>query len=201
MAKFKIEVELDWLEDEVNLDETLKEEIFAELRSKVTRNAEKELTSKIEELLASKMEEVSTKITDEFIEKTLNSAVENLKIPYKENSWKSEVEYIPLSEFIGMRYEHHLNRKVYDYQGNIPRYDSDKKLSINEYLINKYLEKELTSKVSELIQTAREDAEETIIKTLECNLKEQLSVDIIKRLNIPNLLKNLQDKAELLDNK
>lgn len=200
MAKFKIEVELDWLEDE-NLDEALKEEIFTELRNKVTRNAEKELADRLENLLADKMQEIAIKVTDEFIEKTLTTTVENLKIPYKENSWKSEVKYIPISEFIGMRYEHHLNRKVYDYDGKIPRYDSDKKLSINEYLINKYLEKELTAKVSDLIQTARKDAEETIIKTLEYNLKEQLSVDIIKRLNIPNLLKNLQDKAELLENK
>ncbi|MRB06793.1 hypothetical protein GH876_33630, partial [Bacillus thuringiensis] len=62
-----------------------------------------------------------------------------------------------------------------------------------------YLAKELTSKVSTMIQTARKDAEETIVKALENNLKEQLSVDIIQRLNIPQMLESLQNKATELD--
>ncbi|MDA2615722.1 hypothetical protein PDQ72_29205, partial [Bacillus cereus] len=62
-----------------------------------------------------------------------------------------------------------------------------------------YLAKELTSKVSTMIQTARKDAEETIVKALENNLKEQLSVDIIQRLNIPQMLESLQSKATELD--
>ncbi|MEB8716297.1 hypothetical protein P4G97_26705, partial [Bacillus cereus] len=65
--------------------------------------------------------------------------------------------------------------------------------------IQNYLAKELTSKVSTMIQTARKDAEETIVKALENNLKEQLSVDIIQRLNIPQMLESLQNKATELD--
>ncbi|EOO57072.1 hypothetical protein IKE_06427, partial [Bacillus cereus VD196] len=72
-------------------------------------------------------------------------------------------------------------------------------LSISEYFIQNYLAKELTSKVSTMIQTARKDAEETIVKALENNLKEQLSVDIIQRLNIPQMLESLQNKATELD--
>jgi SPX domain protein involved in polyphosphate accumulation len=106
-----------------------------------------------------------------------------------------------MSKFIGIQYERFLNKKVFDENGCEPRYSSDAKFSINEYFIKKYLEKELTGKVSKLIQTARKDAEETIIKTLEQNLKDQLSIDIIKRLNIPDMLKKLQDKAQLLDGK
>ena len=40
-----------------------------------------------------------------------------------------------------------------------------------------------------------EEAEDTVIKTLEQNLKDQLAVDTIKRMNIPKLLENLQQKA------
>ncbi len=195
MAKFNIEVELDWLDEEENIDEVLKEEIISSLRTKITADATKEIT----ESLSGIIQENAEKIIDNFLEETLKNKLEDMKIPYQKSSWDSKVEYIPLSQFIGMRYETYLNKRTLDENGNEPRYNGDRKLSINEYFINKYLEKELTSKVSNLIQTARKDAEETIIKTLEQNLKDQLSIDIIKRLDIPNMLKNLQDKAKLLE--
>ena len=86
-----------------------------------------------------------------------------------------------------------------DSDGNKPRYSSDGKLSIHEYFTNKYLEKELVGKVNGLIRTARQEAEETVIKTLETSLKSQLSADIINRLNIPQMLKSLQEKAALFE--
>jgi hypothetical protein len=122
-----------------------------------------------------------------------------MQIPVKKgSSWSTEYEFISMSEFVGKQYEEFLNKKVLDNDGNTPRYSNDAKVSINEYFIDRYLEKEFTGKVSKMIQTARKDAEETIIKTLEQNLKSQLSVDIIKRLNIPEMLHSLQEKALLL---
>ena len=46
-----------------------------------------------------------------------------------------------------------------------------------------------------MVQKAQKEAEDTVIKTLKQNLKDQLAVDIIKRMNIPKLLENLQQKA------
>ena len=46
-----------------------------------------------------------------------------------------------------------------------------------------------------MIKKAQKEAEDTVIKTLEQNLKDQLAVDTIKRMNIPKLLENLQQKA------
>lgn len=195
MAKFKVEVELDWLDEGVNIDEMIKEEIIASIKTKITADATKEITSKLGVVI----EEQTANVVDNFLGATLAGKIEDMKIPYKDGSWSSEVKLIPLSEFVGMRYEEFLNRKVFDSDGSKPRYDSDRKLSINEFFINKYLEKELSSKVASLIQKARKDAEESIVKTLEKDLRNQLSIDIIKRLNIPNMLRNLQEKAELAE--
>ena len=195
MAKFKIEVDLDWLGEDMSVDDAIKDEIMSSLKARITSDATTEITKALNEVVEKKTAE----IVDVYLGKTLENKIENMKIPHKANIYGSAYEFIPLSEFIGMRYEEHLNKKVFDVNGCEPRYESDRKLSINEYFIKKYLEKELTSKVSKLIQDARQDAEQTVIKTLEHNLREQLSVDIIKRLNIPNLLKNLQDKAALLE--
>jgi len=195
MAKFSIEVELDWLEEGGGIDDTIKQEVISSLKSKITADATKEITKE----LSSTIQETTGKVIDEFLNDTLRGKIENMKIPHKGNSWDSKVEMIPMSKFVGMQYESFLNKKVFDENGCEPRYSNDAKLSINEYFIKKYLEKELASKVSKMIQTARKDAEETIVKTLEATLKNQLSIDIIQRLNIPEMLRALQEKAAMLD--
>ncbi|MEW9125176.1 MAG: hypothetical protein AB2421_20870 [Thermotaleaceae bacterium] len=195
MAKFKIEVDLDWLDEEMSIDDAIKQEVISSIKTKITSDA----TAEITKALSGVVEEKTAEVVDDFLGKTLQAKIENMMIPYKKSSWGSEYELIPMSEFVGMRYENYLNKKVFDENGCEPRYSNDAKFSINEYFIKKYLEKELTSKVSKLIQTARKNAEETIIKTLEQNLRDQLSVDMIQRLNIPSMLKNLQEKAALLE--
>lgn len=201
MAKFTIEVELDWLEDG-GIDEALQGKIMDGIERKALEHVIKGAERSMEKQLASAFEGLEKRIKksiDEFIEDVAEKRFQNMKIPRKKNSWSSEVEYISLSEFVGQRYEAFLNKKVLNEDGEEPRYSRDAKLSINEFFINKYLEKELSGKVAKLIQTAREEAEKTVIKTLESNLQAQLSADIISRLNIPALLKSLEKQGEMLE--
>jgi hypothetical protein len=195
MAKINIELELDWFGEEDNLDDVIKSQVISGLQDRLIQKAEQKVLAKIEKEVELKANEV----VDNFIHGALENKISDLKIPYKKNGWGSEVELIPISEFIGIRYESYLTEKTLDENGREARYISDKKLSISEYFIKNYLAKELTGKVSAMIQTARKDAEETIVKALENNLKEQLSVDIIERLNIPKMLESLQNKAAEID--
>lgn len=197
MANVKIELELDWLNEDESLDDAIKEQVIANLQNRLIKNAENQITEKLNTQLA----EIADRVASSFIEKTLESKIEDLKIPHKTSSWGSEVEYIPISQYIGKKYQQHLTEKSLDEYGRKANYSSDAKLSISEYFIKNYLAKELTGKVSTMIQTARQDAEETIVKALENNLKEQLSADIIERLNIPKMLESLQNKAASLDYK
>lgn len=191
MATVKIELDVNWLDEGENLDDLIKGEVIAGLQDRLIKKAEQKVLAKIE----LQAEEKANEVVDSFIHGSLEKKIEELKIPFKKNSWGSEVELIPISEFIGMRYERYLTEKILDENGREAKYSSDRKLSISEYFIKNYLAKELTGKVSAMIQTARKDAEETIVKALENNLKEQLSVDIINRLNIPKILESLQSKA------
>lgn len=194
MAKIKIELDLDWISEDGNLDDHIKEEVIKNLQSRFIATAE----DRAEKLMKAKLAEVAEKVTEEFLTSVMSSAIDNLKIPYKSSEWGSQTEEIPLSEFVGKKYDRFLKEKVLDKDGSVARYSSDVKLSIHEYFTNRYLEKELVGKVGDLIKTARQDAENTVIKTLESNLKAQLSADLINRLNIPNMLKSLQEKAALL---
>lgn len=53
------------------------------------------------------------------------------------------------------------------------------------------IEVELDWKVEKLIANAKREVEESLIKSLEQNLKENLAKDTIERMNIPEVLKKL----------
>lgn len=193
MAKFNVEVELDWL-DEGNVDEEIKKEVIAGLQQSITRNVEKE----IQEKMAERINEEVEKLVDVYLGKITTEKIENIEIPHKESSYSSKVEMVPISEFIGRRFERSMTEKTIDDRGNkYDRYDSKSgPYSITEYLTNGYIAKELNGKVITMIQQAKKQAEESLIKNLEENLQQQLHADMVKSLNIPKLLQDLQNTIE-----
>lgn len=201
MAKFNIEVELDWIdncEDGISIDDEIREQVIKGVKNELLKKVTEDTVKKLDTAVAEKISEVTNLIqnkVDSFIENVCEEKISSMRIPYKENSWSNEFKFMSMSEFVGQRYEKFLNKKVFDRDGNIPRYEGDRNTSLNEYFVNKYLENELGNKVSKMIQTARADAEKMVLNTLEQNLKDQLAADTVKRLNIPALLENLQMKA------
>lgn len=199
MAKFNIEVELDWLNDEeYTIDEKIKDQVICGVKNELLGKSVDDVVNKLDVEIAKKLEEAVKIIeerVDDFVTTVTESQIEKIKIPVKKSSWSDEVDFVPISEFVGQRYEEYLTRKIYDSDYSVARYDSDKKYSISEKCIREYLNKTLSAQVSEMVKKAQKDAEDTVIKTLEQNLKDQLAVDTIKRMNIPKLLENLQKKA------
>lgn len=199
MAKFNIEVELDWLNDEeYTIDEKIKDQVICGVKNELLGKSVDDVVNKLDVEIAKKLEEAVKIIeerVDDFVTTVTESQIEKIKIPVKKSSWSGEVDFVPISEYVGQRYEEYLTRKIYDGDYSVARYDSDKKYSISEKCIREYLNKTLSAQVSEMVKKAQKDAEDTVIKTLEQNLKDQLAVDTIKRMNIPKLLENLQKKA------
>lgn len=87
-------------------------------------------------------------------------------------------------------------KKRLNERGEVSNYDRDKKYSVNEYMLYNYLGKELEGKITNMIQKARTQAEKTVFKALEQNLKENLAAETIERMNIPQILKNMQKQNE-----
>lgn len=120
-------------------------------------------------------------------------------IPIKTGSWSSNVKYIPLSEYVGKRFEEFSTEKKYDKDGQITRYSSERELSMAEVITSKYLEKELGTKVEKMIANAKREVEESLVRSLEQKLKENLAKETIERMNIPDVLKRFSEAA--LENK
>lgn len=199
MAKFNIEVELDWLNDEeYSIDDEIREQVINGVKDKLLKRATDEALKKLDSAIAEKLEEATEIIeqrVQDFIAVVTEKQIEKIKIPKKKSTWSDEVDFIPISEFVGKQYEEYLTKKVYDKDFEVARYNSDKVYSIAEAHIKSYLNDTLSAQVSEMVRKAQKEAEDTVIKTLEQNLKDQLAVDTIKRMNIPKLLENLQQKA------
>ena len=146
MAKFNIEVELDWVDEETGytIDEEIKEQVVRGVKDALLRKATDEAVQRVDKAIADKIleaEETIQDTVDKFVKTVSEEKIANIMIPIKASSWSSDVKYIPLSEYVGKRFEAFSKEKRYDKHGNTSSYSSDRVLSMAELLTSKYLEK------------------------------------------------------------
>lgn len=200
MAKFNIEVELDWVdgEDGYTIDEEIKEQVVSGIKDALLKKATTEAVEAVDDKIAEKILEAEGTIqatVDQFVANVCKEKIGKIIIPEKKNTWSEEVTYKPLSEYVGERFELFLTEKKYDRDGHIASYSSDRKLSAADLLTGQYLEKELGKKVETLIASAKREVEESLINSFEQKLKENLAKDTIERMNIPEVLKRFSEMA------
>ena len=204
MAKFNIEVELDWMDEEggYTIDDEIKEQVISGVKDALLRKTTDEAVRKVDEAIADKIKEsepIIQETVDKFVQNICEEKIANIMIPIKTGSWSSDVKYIPLSEYVGKRFEEFSTEKKYDKDGQIARYSSERELSMAEVITSKYLEKELGTKVEKMIANAKREVEESLVRSLEQKLKENLAKETIERMNIPDVLKRFSEAA--LENK
>lgn len=200
MAKFNIEVELDWVDGEggYTIDEEIKEQVVSGIKDALLKKATTEAVEAVDDKIAEKILEAEGTIqatVDQFVANVCEEKIGKIIIPEKKNTWSEEVTYKPLSEYVGERFELFLTEKRYDRDGCIASYSSDRKLSAADLLTGRYLEKELGKKVETLIASAKREVEESLINSFEQKLKENLAKDTIERMNIPEVLKRFSEMA------
>lgn len=195
MAKFTITVDLDWLDDETSIDDTIKDEVINEAREyllgKVTIEIQKKLDTEIGKKLV-EAQEIVDKTIGQYIQVITTDNISKLKIAEKKSTWSDEVVMTPISEYIGKKFDEFCNTKRYNCDFSVARYDGDKIYSMAEKSIQEYLKKILEKQVSDVVKNAQKNAELEIVKSLEDTLKTNLAEETIKKMNIPQVLKNLE---------
>lgn len=195
MAKFNVEVDLDWLDEDTTIDEEIRERVIRGAEDYLLRATTDEIEKKIDNLVGEKLKEVSTKIdeiVDGYLDVVCQSEIEKMKIPTKETEWSSEVKMIPIQEFIGEKFNRFCNDKRYDSNFQETRYSSERKYSLLEKDIQLYLKNVLSKQVSDIVRKAQQNAEKEIIGSLEQTLKQNLAEETVKKMNIPKVLEKLQ---------
>ena len=195
MAKFNIEVELDWMEeDSYSIDEELKERIIEGVEDALLKKATHEALKMVDAKIAEKVkesEETINKAINKFIENVCSEKINNIQIPEKSGGWSNKITYYSLSEYVGMQFERFINEKRYDQDGKYKDWGNNR-YSAAELLTTNYLKKEFDTKIRKMIQRAKDEVEIEIVKSLEQKLKENLAKDTIEKMNIPEVLKKLQ---------
>lgn len=195
MAKFNIEVELDWMEeDSYSIDEELKERIIEGVEDALLKKATHEALRMVDAKIAEKVkesEETINKAINKFIENVCSEKINNIQIPEKSGGWSNKITYYSLSEYVGMQFERFINEKRYDQDGKYKDWGNNR-YSAAELLTTNYLKKEFDTKIRKMIQRAKDEVEIEIVKSLEQKLKENLAKDTIEKMNIPEVLKKLQ---------
>ena len=195
MAKFNIEVELDWMEeDSYSIDEELKERIIEGVEDALLKKATHEALKMVDAKIAEKVKEAEgtiNKAINKFIENVCSEKINNIQIPEKSGGWSNKITYYSLSEYVGMQFERFINEKRYDLDGKYKDWGNNR-YSAAELLTTNYLKKEFDTKIRKMIQRAKDEVEIEIVKSLEQKLKENLAKDTIEKMNIPEVLKKLQ---------
>lgn len=202
MAKFNVEVELDWLDSETTIDEEIRERVIRGAEDYLLRATTDEIEKKIDNLVGQKLKEVSTKIdeiVDGYLDVVCQSEIEKMKIPTKETEWSREVKMIPIQEFIGEKFNRFCTDKRYNSDFKETNYSSDRKYSLLEKDIQLYLKNVLSKQVSDIVRKAQQNAEKEIIGSLEQTLKQNLAEETVKKMNIPKVLEKLQS-SYLIEN-
>lgn len=195
MAKFNIEVELDWMEeDSYSIDEELKERIIEGVEDALLKKATHEALKMVDAKIAEKVKEAEgtiNKAINKFIENVCSEKINNIQIPEKSGGWSNKITYYSLSEYVGMQFERFINEKRYDQDGKYKDWGNNR-YSAAELLTTNYLKREFDTKIRKMIQRAKDEVEIEIVKSLEQKLKENLAKDTIEKMNIPEVLKKLQ---------
>ena len=195
MAKFNIEVELDWMEeDSYSIDEELIEIIIEGVEDALLKKATHEALKMVDAKIAEKVKEAEgtiNKAINKFIENVCSEKINNIQIPEKSGGWSNKITYYSLSEYVGMQFERFINEKRYDQDGKYKDWGNNR-YSAAELLTTNYLKKEFDTKIRKMIQRAKDEVEIEIVKSLEQKLKENLAKDTIEKMNIPEVLKKLQ---------
>lgn len=204
MAKFNITVDLDWMDDEegYSIDDELKERVIKGIEDALLKKATDEAVKAVDDKICEKVGEAENSIqeaVDKFISTVCEEKINKIMIPVKKNSWSDEVKYKPLSEYVGERFNYYITEKKFDKDGNVARWSSESVYSAADLLTSDYLKKELDTKVETMVSNARKEVEESLIKSFEQKLKENLSKDIIEKMNIPGVLKRFSEMS--LENK
>ncbi|WP_286910700.1 hypothetical protein [Clostridium sp. UBA1652] len=180
MAKFKIDVEIDWLDEDGALDEQIKESM------------KDEIIAKIEKTVMSDIRDTAVDIAEQRIGLWINKFIQTMSvektIPYKSSEYGSKVEMISMEEMLGKQFEKALNQQV-DKNGNYTNSSYDRYGTRLQWLTGKMAEKYADEKVASFIKDIKGDIELYTSKKVKEEMMKQLTAQLVKNIDFNKVFK------------
>lgn len=180
--KFKLELDIDWIEEDSTLDETIKQEIIASITNKVYNKVSEKIKDKVNTDIDKK---VLDKV-DEMTENLFNTFLDR-EVVITDNYGSSIKTYKDVTELIKEKFDNFMTDSV-DESGNATNSSYGKKYGRINYIVDKQLKEyadQFTTEAVEKVSTEiRSHVKEGLTKKLGNELMNVLKVD--KMLQLEN---------------
>ncbi len=181
MAKFNIEVELDWLNEDYTLDEELQGIIANKIVSKIKDTVMNEIQDTAIEIAKSRV--------GLWVNQLLAQMIKDHKIPYKESNYSSEIKMITVEEMIGKQFEMALNQPV-NKNGEPVDWDSYRKDGTRlEWLTGKLARKYADEQVQEFAKNIKRDIEDYTSEKVKEEMMKQLTAQLVTNIDFNKVFK------------
>jgi len=185
MAKFSVEVEVDWLEEGESIDEVIKAEFLHKVskivEDRLMKNALEKFDAKVLECVGqieTKVVELSNKVIDDF--------VLNQKFPQPKNSYDKNPEMKTIQEIFVDKLDSCLNRSV-DENGCYTNSSYGSKGTRLDWLTGKLAEKNAEEKVKAHVKNIKEHIEKYILDKVKSEILTQLSDSVLGKIDFSKI--------------
>ena len=168
MAKLNLELEIDWIDEEMNLDETVKRElvaaiektVVAKIQAKVLKDSEKRINEQVDILVT---DTIKDKI-EQFLNKPRNVTDKYGEV-IKEN--------VTVEGLLKERMENAMTQRTLDENGKACSYSA--KYSIFEFFAGKNMNRIVSERVQALASDTKKEIEQMVTTQIKANIADKLT--------------------------
>ncbi len=189
MANFKIEVELDWVDEEGNIDSEIQKRVIKDLAKAISEKVNGEKTASIAAQVSAKVDEL---VNNEFESLLTQPVVQTDRYGDPKKSFES------IREMIKNRFDNYLTEEVDSKDGKKWQsngYGQGMRQTRFEYILGKAFGSELEKKMADLKKKVEKDTEtaisamfEKMTEVLEERVKGHLGDKVAELINLDNIL-------------
>lgn len=177
--KLNLEIELDWIDEENNLDETVKQEIInsivGRIGDKIEKQIEKKINVSVDDIVTGKVNTLTENMFNDFINRPISIS----------DRWGDTVKsYNKLSDLIKERFDNFMEQSVDD-NGKTDTSSYGTKYKRLEYIIDKQLKDYANKFTSDAVKEVKDE----IKAHVQEGLTTKLGVELMKVLKINDMLK------------
>jgi hypothetical protein len=185
MAKFNVEVEVDWLEEGETIDELIKSEILHKVSKTIEERLLKSALAKFDEKVLECVGQIETKVV-ELSNKVIDDFVVNQKFPQPKNSYDKNPEMKTIQEIFIDKLDSCLSRSV-DENGSYTSSSYNSKGTRLEWLTGKLAEKYADEKVKAHVKDIKGHIEKYILDKVKGEIMTQLSDSVLQKIDFSKI--------------
>lgn len=195
--EFNITVNLAGLDEDYNIDEEIENQIMEGVKEQLLSKGTDRIIKKLDAEIDAKLYDASKVIkerVDDFIKTVTAERIESIMMPEKSSEWSSEVKYIPISEFIGNRFEELATKKYFNRWFEKADYEGDAEYSLVDKDIHEYLESNYAIEISTAVRKLKEEANRSLTSVVYDTLKESMPASSLEKLRVHQMVEEWQEK-------